>query len=90
MSSFILTIGINEWYNWAAKGGWVYVKTDEILRAVRSQTMLSQARFAKKFCVPIRTYEQWERGLRVPPVYVVKLIVRLLEYEGYLDSKDYI
>jgi putative transcriptional regulator len=66
------------------------VKTDEILREVRSQTMLSQARFANKFCIPVRTYEQWERGLRVPPDYVVKLIVRLLEYEGYLDYTDYI
>lgn len=58
------------------------MKCDEVLRTARCKTGLSQALFAKKFSIPVRTYEQWERGIRVPPEYVVNLMLRVLDCEN--------
>ena len=42
---------------------------------------LSQVKFAKYFNIPISTYEQWEMGIRKPPIYVVEMIKKLITYE---------
>lgn len=65
---------------------------DKLLRGIRSITGLSQAKFAEKFWIPVHTYEQWERGQRTPPAYVVKMIKLLLCCENEMgeDRFDYI
>ena len=58
------------------------MNTQEELLELRHKTGLSQAKFAKKFFIPLSTYEHWEIGMRKPPVYVLKLIKMVLDYEN--------
>ena len=41
-----------------------------------------------KFFIPKSTIEQWEMGIRKPPVYVVKMIALILDYEDKFKEKD--
>ncbi len=52
------------------------------LRNMRSDIGLSQEKFAEKFGIPIRTYQQWEQGVRKPARYVVDMIEIILQFEG--------
>lgn len=54
----------------------------ETLKQLRATTGLSQVKFAAHFSIPTHTYEQWEMGIRKPPVYVVKMIETILDYES--------
>lgn len=51
------------------------------LKQLRQTTNMSQAKFANKFHIPISTYEQWEMGMRKPPVYIIEMIETILTYE---------
>ena len=42
---------------------------------------LSQTALAKKFGIPLRTVQDWHAGRRVPPWYVISMMVRILELE---------
>lgn len=55
--------------------------TQNALKELRQRTGLSQAGFAKKFSIPLSTYEHWEMNVRKPPIYVVKMIALILDYE---------
>lgn len=57
------------------------METNVILKELRAKTKLSQVKFAKYFNIPISTYEQWEMGIRKPPIYVVEMIKKLITYE---------
>lgn len=46
---------------------------DEI-KEIRKLTGLSQAKFAKKYEIPLSTLESWERGTREPASYVINLL----------------
>ena len=52
------------------------------IKALRTETGLSQKAFAEKFDIPKRTIENWEGGQTDPPGYVVKLIEAALEAEA--------
>ena len=52
------------------------------IKALRTETGLSQKAFAEKFDIPRRTLENWESGEATPPGYVVKLIQTALEAEA--------
>lgn len=43
---------------------------------------LSQTELSRRFEIPLRTVQDWHRGLRTPPAYVVTMIEKLLEYEA--------
>ena len=43
---------------------------------------LSQTELSRRFEIPLRTVQDWRRGLRTPPAYVVTMIEKLLEYEA--------
>ena len=48
------------------------------LKHLRKQAHLTLAQTAQLLNVPVRTYENWENGLRVPPIYLYEyIIVRL-------------
>jgi DNA-binding transcriptional regulator YiaG len=49
----------------------------ERLKALRGS--LSQKQAAAKLEIPLRTWEDWERGVRTPPEYVVIMIEKLLK-----------
>lgn len=40
---------------------------------------LSQTALAKRFNIPLRTVQDWHGERRVPPEYVVQMMVELLE-----------
>lgn len=42
---------------------------------------ITQAEFSRRFEIPLRSIEDWIAGRRKPPVYVVNMLKRLLEYE---------
>lgn len=46
----------------------------EQIKSIRSSTGMSQARFSAAYEIPIRTIQDWERGIRTPPPYVIKLL----------------
>jgi hypothetical protein len=52
------------------------MKTPERLKIARGT--LSQAAAAAKLDIPLRTWEDWERGARNPPEYLVALIEKAL------------
>lgn len=40
---------------------------------------LSQTALAKRFGIPLRTVQDWHAGRRVPPDYVVGMIIEILD-----------
>jgi DNA-binding transcriptional regulator YiaG len=42
---------------------------------------LSQTALAKRFGIPLRTVQDWHSGRRVPPEYVVSMMIEILERE---------
>lgn len=46
------------------------------IRDIRQHTGLSQAAFATRYCIPTRTLEDWERGVRSCPDYLRLLLAK--------------
>lgn len=46
------------------------------VKALRSKSALTQAKFSKQYGIPLRTVENWESGVREPPEYVLRLLER--------------
>ncbi len=46
------------------------------IRDIRAYTGLSQAAFAVRYCIPCRTIENWESGVRSCPDYLRLLLVQ--------------
>lgn len=53
-------------------------------RDIRQHLGLTQAAFAERFCISLRTIEGWEAGRREPPKYI---ILALAELSGMLTVK---
>lgn len=49
------------------------------IREARLNAGLTQAKMSEVFEIPKRTIENWEAGIRKPPAYVEKLVIRELE-----------
>lgn len=60
------------------------------IKEMRSQTGLSQSKFANMFEIPVSTLKDWEQGRRNPPAYVVKMIKTILEQRGMLLGEAYV
>ena len=45
------------------------------IRSLRQKLGLSQRAVSEMLHVPLPTWEQWERGVRTPPEYVMELIL---------------
>ena len=60
----------------------------EKLQTLRGKTGLSQAKFARKFEIPVHTYESWEMEIRKPPEYVIRMIELILTYEEGNDANE--
>lgn len=54
------------------------------MREIRDITGLSVQKFGDKYGIPLRTIQQWERGERKPPNYVIAMLERCvkMDYEG--------
>ena len=60
----------------------------DILKAMRKEANMTQKEFAEYFGIPIRTVEDWERGVRHMPDYVLRLFVYKLEIEKMISSNS--
>lgn len=53
------------------------------LKAVRQKTGMTQKEFANYFEFSLRALEEWERGGRRIPAYLLKLIEYKIDKEGF-------
>lgn len=55
----------------------------EELKALREKSGLSQQKFADKYGIPFRTFQDWELGNRVPPEYVIEMLAKVVGLEDF-------
>ena len=53
------------------------------VKELRKGTKMSQGEFAAYFGISVRTIQDWEQGRRVPPVYVIEMMERILNNEYF-------
>lgn len=58
------------------------VDNKERLKELRKELGLSQAKFAEKFGIPIRTIQDWEYGKREIRSYIVNMMYKIIELEN--------
>lgn len=56
------------------------------IKELRKKIGLSQTKFGELFGIPMRTIQDWERGYRTPPEYVINMIEELLYLKGYIPT----
>ena len=54
------------------------------IKKLRTETGLSQNKFATTLDIPIANIQHWEQGVSAPPEYVLKLIERDLTNKGLI------
>ena len=54
------------------------------IKNLRLACKMTQNAFAEYLNIPIRTIEDWERGLRTPPAYLIELIQYKLKNENLI------
>lgn len=57
------------------------------IREARQLSGLTQKEVSMLLEIPLRTLENWESGVRMPPVYVEKLVVEKLVSVGLEQKK---
>ncbi len=57
------------------------------IKELRKGLGLSQAKFAEKFGVPLRTVQDWEYGKREVRSYIVNMMCKIIELELELEKK---
>ncbi len=60
------------------------------VKEIRLQTGMSQNKFAEMFTIPVSTLRDWEQGRRTPSDYVVNMMQKILELQGYSIDEKYI
>lgn len=60
--------------------------SQELIKKLRKETGMTQKSFAGYFNIPLRTYEQWERGKRKMPGYLLRLMVYKLKTEQFVTG----
>lgn len=59
----------------------------ERLKELRKELGLSQAKFAERFGIPLRTIQDWEYEKREVRSYIVDMMYRIIELEKELENK---
>lgn len=52
------------------------------IKELRQQTGLTQAEFANKFNIPVKSLQNWEIGRTTPPPYIPEMIEKILTLEA--------
>ena len=52
------------------------------IREICERYHLSQTALARRFDIPLRTVQDWHAERRIPPSYVVRMMVELLDRES--------
>lgn len=60
----------------------------ELLCEAREQTGMTRREFAEFFDIPYRTVQDWERGVRNMPAYLLRLMIYRLETEKLVKGLD--
>ena len=55
------------------------------IREIRKATGLNRTAFGRKYGIPMRTVENWERGTREPPDYVLRLLERAVREDFKIE-----
>ncbi len=58
------------------------------LKAMRKESGMTQKEFAEYFGIPVRTLQDWERGVRHMPNYLLRLLVYKLEMEKLIKKNQ--
>ncbi len=58
----------------------------EIMKAMRKEAKMTQREFSEYFGIPLRTVEDWERGVRQMPDYVLRIFAYKLRVEGFIQQ----
>ncbi|MBQ9975847.1 MAG: helix-turn-helix domain-containing protein [Clostridia bacterium] len=61
--------------------------TSKTIKEICEEYGLKQIELSRRFNIPIRTVQDWCRGIRIPPDYVVSMIDELLQYDKSSQSK---
>ena len=61
--------------------------TREWIKSLRKETGKTQKVFADYYEIPLRTLEDWERGINHPPEYVLKLLEYKIRMEALMKDK---
>lgn len=49
------------------------------IKELRDLLNVSRAEFSRRYGIPSRTLEDWEKGKRTPPPYVITLLERVVK-----------
>ena len=63
------------------------VDDKERLKELRKELGLSQAKFAERFKLPLRTIQDWEYGKREIRSYIIDMMHKIIELEKELENK---
>lgn len=63
------------------------VDDKERLKELRKELGLSQAKFAERFKIPLRTIQDWEYGKREIRSYIIDMMHKIIELEKELENK---
>jgi len=44
------------------------------IKEIRDTTGLTQTEFGELLGIPVRTIQNWEKGYRIPPAYIIELV----------------
>ena len=55
---------------------------------LREQVGMSQREFAEHTGIPLGSLQNWERGHRTPPPYVLIMLEKSLRYDKLIVSKE--
>lgn len=56
------------------------------MKEIRELSGLTQAAFAAKYEIPLRTLQSWESGEREPAAYILKMLERIVK-EDYPENE---
>lgn len=56
------------------------------IKALRSNTNMSQNKFATYLGIPVANIQHWEQGVTNPPNYLIALISRVMKHDGYIAT----
>ena len=62
--------------------------TREWIKSLRAETGKTQRVFAECYEIPLRTLEDWERGISHPPEYVLRLLEYKIRMEAVMGNKS--
>ena len=64
------------------------MEAKDIIKAMRKEANMTQRGYAEYFGVPLRTLEDWERGVRHMPDYVLRVFAYKLRVEGFIQQNN--